>query len=316
MSLQRRLTSDLDRDQVQAIVAGLSTSLQPEAATRLNGGSTEVYRIDLAGGVDPLVLKIYADEPVWAPAKEALVSGWLTDWGQLPTPRWLTLDETRQILPLRYALTTWLPGETVRSLRAAPGTTTACREMGRWLKRLHSLPMDGYGYVLDQGIASPQSTNADHMAAEFESAFRGFAEQKGDITLARHLERAAHERLPLASHSAGPVFAHDDFQPGNLFARQTSDTLVLTGLLDFGNTRAADPLFDLAKALLCCTHEDARSRQPLLDGYGAIDHPDAKGVLWLYTLYHRLIMWTWLTRIGVTPAEGPAGLLRDLRAMV
>ena len=314
MSLQRRLTFDLDRNQVHAIVAGLNTSLQPKAATRLRGGSTEVYRIDLAGG-DPLVLKLYADEPAWTPAKEALVSGWLTDWGQLPTPRWLTLDETRQVLPLRYALTTWLPGETVRNLRAAPGIITAYREMGRWLKRLHSLPMDGYGYVLDRGIVSPRTTNIDYMTAAFESAFRGFAEQGGDVTLARHLERAVQERLPLATYSAGSVFAHDDFQPGNLLARQTSDTLMLTGLLDFGNTRAADPLLDLAKALLCCTHEDPRSTQPLLEGYGTIDHPDADGVLWLYTLYHRLIMWAWLTRIGFNPTEGPTGLLRDLRAM-
>src|SRR5579862_7852994 len=117
----RQLTFDLDRDRAHAVVAGLDTSLRPEAVTRLDGGSTEVYRIDLAGGHEPLVLKLYADEPAWQPAKEALVAGWLTDWGEVPTPRWLTVDETRQVLPLRYVLTTRLPGEPVRALKEAPG---------------------------------------------------------------------------------------------------------------------------------------------------------------------------------------------------
>ncbi len=313
---QRRLTFDLDRDQVRAIVACLDTSLRPKAVTRLNGGSTEVYRIDLVGDVEPLVLKIYPDEPAWMPAKEALVSGWLTEWGELPTPRWLAVDETRQVLPLRYALTTWLPGETVRSQISDPGIITAYREMGRWLKRLHSLPMDGYGYVLGHGVVRPRATNAEYMAAAFEAVFRRFIEQDGDAAFARDLERAAHERLPLASYSPGPFFAHDDLQPGNILARQDPGALVLTGLIDFGNAQAADPLFDLAKALFCCAHEDPRSRQPILEGYGAIEHPEADGALWLYTLYHRLSMWAWLTRIGIEPEDGPAGLLRDLHAMV
>jgi truncated hemoglobin YjbI len=39
-----------------------------------------------------------------------------------------------------------------------------------------------------------------------------------------------------------------------------------------------------------CTHEDPRSREPLLAGYGEIDHPDSGAALRLYTLYHRVVM--------------------------
>jgi hypothetical protein len=49
----------------------------PLGFARLHGGSTEVYRINLEGRPEPVVLKIYRDEPVWAPAKEALVAGWV-----------------------------------------------------------------------------------------------------------------------------------------------------------------------------------------------------------------------------------------------
>jgi hypothetical protein len=73
-------------------------------------------------------------------------------------------------------------------------------------------------------------------------------------------------------------------------------------------------LFDLAKALFCCAHEDPRSRGPVLAGYGEINHPDPEEALWLYTLFHRVVMWCGLTRRGDT-SDGPAGLLRDLDEM-
>jgi Ser/Thr protein kinase RdoA (MazF antagonist) len=48
-------------------------------------------------------------------------------------------------------------------------------------------------------------------------------------------------------------------QQGNVLAEYgTNGSLQLTGLIDFGNARAGDALFDLAKTLFCCTHEDPR----------------------------------------------------------
>ena len=94
----------------------------------------------------------------------------------------------------------------------------------------------------------------------------------------------------------------------------TNESLQLTGLIDFGNARAGDALFDLAKALFCCAHEDPRSREPLVVGYGEINHPDPEEALWLYALFHRVVMWCGLTRGGDT-SDGPAGLLRDLDEM-
>ena len=94
----------------------------------------------------------------------------------------------------------------------------------------------------------------------------------------------------------------------------TNQSLQLTGLIDFGNARAGDALFDLAKALFCCAHEDPRSREPVLAGYGEINHPDPEEALWLYTLFHAVVMWCGLTRRGDT-SDGPAGLLCDLDEM-
>jgi aminoglycoside phosphotransferase (APT) family kinase protein len=313
----RRLTYDLDLEQVRAIVGAYDPSLSPVGFGRLHGGSTEVYRIDLAGSAEPLVLKLYPDEPAWTPAKEALVAGWFEGRLDAPTPRWLRLDESRTLAPLRYALTGWLPGQTVRSLRDDPDIAGLYRQMGALLRRVHTIPMAAYGYILAGGIHRPRATNAESMTDAFEAAFRQFRERGGDAALARRLEAAARARFDLLDFSCGPVLGHDDFQPGNLLAaRDAEGALRLTGLIDFGNARAGDAVLDLAKALFCCDHEDPRIRAPLLEGYGAIDHPDPEGALALYTLYHRLTMWVFLVGIGQDPASpGPAGLMRDLAAM-
>jgi aminoglycoside phosphotransferase (APT) family kinase protein len=313
MSHQRRLTFDLDLEQVRPIVRDLDPSLQPTGVSRLAGGSTEVYRIDVAAGAPPLVLKLYADEPVWNPAKETLVAGWIGKAAPIPIPRWLKVDETRTRLPLRFALITWLPGQTVRSFKGEPGVASAYRQMGAALRRLHEIPMDGFGYVLGGGIETPHPTNAAYMAHAFERLFRRFRDQSGDNALTRELEQAAGARFDLLTLCQRPALLHQDFQPGNLLAERGDDgALRLTGLIDFANARAGDPLMDLATALSCCAHEDPTSRAPLLEGYGPVDHPDLDGALWLYVFFFRLSLWTWLMEIGDPGAAGPAGALGDL----
>jgi len=97
-----------------------------------------------------------------------------------------------------------------------------------------------------------------------------------------------------------------------LAAQKAMDgNIELTGLLDFGNARAGDALLDLAKALMCCTHEDPTSREPLLAGYGELSHPAPGEALWVYTLFHRVIMWTYLERLGGRPRRPPSRPGRD-----
>jgi aminoglycoside phosphotransferase (APT) family kinase protein len=309
-----RLAVDLEFEQVRAIVRDLDRTLDPVGFARLNGRASDVYRIDLAGAENPLVLKIYGDEPAWIVAKEALVAGWIGERAGLRIPRWLRVDENRSCIPLRFALMTWLPGVTVRSMIGAPGLDVAYRQMGALLRRLHAIPMSAYGYIVADGIQRPQPTNDAYMRSAFDQVLRQFRAQGGEEALARRLEGNAQSRFDLLRHSAGPVYCHDDLQQGNVLAERDKDgNLHLTGLIDFGNARAGDALFDLAKALFCCTHEDPRSREPLLAGYGDIDHPDPGNALWLYTLFHRVSMWCHLTRHG--DADGPAGLMRDLQEM-
>ena len=84
-----RLTVDLGLEQVRAIVRDLDSALTPVGVARLQGGTYDVYRIDLAGTEQPLILKIYEDDPEWIVAKEALVAGWIGERAGIPIPRWL-----------------------------------------------------------------------------------------------------------------------------------------------------------------------------------------------------------------------------------
>ncbi|MCA2435886.1 aminoglycoside phosphotransferase family protein [Rhizobium leguminosarum] len=313
------MTFELDTETVLRLVQQLEPDLVIKGFSRLEGGSTEVYKIDLAdSGYESLVLKIYADKPEWLPKKEPLVAGYLRDL-TVPVPTWLRVDESRSLLPLRYSLVTHVPGRSLRHWMSEPDIKQAYRQMGELLRHIHAIPMPAYGYLYGHGIDKPVLANEDYMTAAFEDVFRRFRDLSGDSDLARRLQQVAKGSFDLLSASDGPVLAHDDFHQGNVLAfRGKADRLELSGLVDFGNARAADRLFDLAKALFCSAHEDPRSYQPVLEGYGSVDHPDAERALWLYTLFHRVSMWCWLTKIGVgaEAEDGPGGLIRDLREMV
>lgn len=308
---------ELDAGTVSRLIQRLEPDLTVDGFSRLEG--TEAYRIDVAGSdYNSLTLKICPDDPEWGPSKEALVAGWLKDLTP-PVPIWLSVDESRSLLPLRYSLSTHLPGRSLRHWMAEPDIEQAYRQVGQLLRSVHEVRMPAYGYVHGHGVDKPMSTNADHMTAAFDDVFRWFRDIGGDPDLARRLQRSAEGSFDLLDASDGAVLAHDDLHQGNVLALRGKDgELRLSGLVDFGNARAADRLFDLAKALFCFAHEDPRSHRPILEGYGPVDHPNPERAFWLYTLFHRVSMCCWLTRIGVDAGaeDGPGGLIRDLRKMV
>jgi aminoglycoside phosphotransferase (APT) family kinase protein len=244
--------------------------------------------------------------------KEAMVAGWIGDRIGVPVPRWLALDDTRRLLARRYAVMTHLPGAMVRSLIGSFDADEVYRHMGAALRRAHDIPMDAYGYIGADGIAHPKHSNSEYMTAAMEGALRRFRDAGGDRDLIKKLQIKVDERSDVFALNVSPVLCHCDFHQGNvLAARDERGRMALTGLIDFANAAAGDPLFDLASALFFCTHEDPQSRQPLLSGYGKIEHPDPETALWLYTLHHRVTMWVHLKRLGADPV----GILRDLSDM-
>jgi aminoglycoside phosphotransferase (APT) family kinase protein len=304
----------VDMTQLASILDDLGVS-RPVALAELTGGSAPVFRIDLAGG-NAVVLKTYDDVRHRMPGREVHTSRLLSGL-DIPITRYLVLDQTRTRLPFRFAITNYLPGQTVDTLKHEPDIADVYREMGALLWKLHSVPMPAYGHFDENGLVAPVATNTEFLHGLVDDAFRQFRRCGGGDTLATQLEEIVATRLERVSWSRGPVFAHDDVHPGNvLAARDATGKLRLTGLIDFGNARAADAVFDLAKNIFNTEHMAPGSTASILEGYGPIDHPDPEGALWLYTLVHRMTMWRWLRHIGVVAEGEPHGLIEDLRRMV
>lgn len=309
------MTIVVDIHRLQPILAGIGAAA-PTALEEMSGGSSPAFRMDLADG-NHLVLKTYAEGRGLVPAKEAVAAALLHDL-DIPATRYLLVDESRERLPFRFSITSYLPGVAVRTLTDEPGISGVYRQMGVLQRKLHTVTMPGYGHMSADGIVAPVATNTEFVRNIIADTFEKFLHYGGEAALARRLRQIVEERFDdIVPHSTGPVFAHDDFQPGNVLAATTADgSLSLSGLIDFGNARATDPVFDLAKCLFCSAHEAPGSPTLIREGYGPIDHPDPEAALWYYTLLHRMIMWWWLRHIGVIPApDAPSGLLDDLRSM-
>lgn len=301
--------------QIAPILAEIGLAA-PLAITDIKDGSGRVFRVDLADG-SAVVLKHY-DEHY---KQHYVVSGEryaerLLEKLDLPITRYLVQDESLTRLPFPFAITNYLPGVTVKSLRDEPDIADLYRQMGALLRKLHSVPAPGYGTFGGDGVVDAKQTNAELMRGGFAYHFAQFRKYGGDDALARQLEAIVAERFDAMTWSRGPVFAHDDLNPNNVLAqRDASGRLQLTGLIDFGNARAADAVSDIAKNIFNTEHELPGSTPYILEGYGPIDHPDPEGALWFYTLHHRLVMWWWLRHVGFIPDGEKHDLIRDLEAM-
>lgn len=303
----------LDLETAAAITAQLDPPLAPRSVHRVDGASTDVFEIE--GDDLAVILKVYADAPAWKLGKEVFVAERFA--AVAPVPRWLMVDERRTLLPRRYAVLSRLTGASLRERFGREGSEALFREMGALLRRLHAIAMPTFGYLLETDVATPFASNGEWMAASFETKYRDFRAWGGDADLCRQMGAFVGERFAALEEPRQPVLCHNDFHPGNVLADQDEGgAWRLSGLVDFENAVAGDPLFDLAKALDYTAHECAAGPTPLAAGYGALDRPGAREALTLYRVFHKLELLNWFEATGEGPF-GPAksNLLADLAAL-
>lgn len=288
---------------------------RPIELVLIKPGTSPVYRADLRDGTS-VVVKTYDELLYDAPAKQAYASNLLAGL-DVPITRFHLFDESRTRLPFRFSVANYLPGEPVAAFQGEPDVADLYHQMGGLLRKLHTVCIKGFGRLDANGLVDPAPTNEAFITGLWSNLLERFRHYGADPALADRLNCLVVHRLPLVRHSDGAVFAHDDMQPHNVLAeRDGAGRLRLTGLIDFGNARAADPLFDLAKTLFCCEHDAPGSSSAIREGYGPIDHPEPEAALWLYLLIHRVTMWYWLRHVGVVPEGGPKhDLILDLEAM-
>jgi len=236
----------------------------------LDDGCTVIFKAEVdTRGDDAIVLEAWAMER----AREAGV----------PAPRVLALDASGAAFPGRYAIfeqasgaplpPVWRARTPDEADLAPEAMRRAFRAAGAALRRLHALPIPGYGRLDDErylrtGEVRGRSktwrevTLDPALAAVEHMVERGVVH--GDDAGRLHAAIAAHQGV-LAECGDGRLL-HGDFAAKHIYVEQPSGDL--TAVIDFGDREAGDPAFDVANFVLW---EDDERLGWLREGYGEVD---------------------------------------------
>jgi Ser/Thr protein kinase RdoA (MazF antagonist) len=266
----------MDLEEARQLLAG--ADLEIEDLSPMDGGAVHrIYELRTRDG-RALVLKLYRGELSWKLDKEVYLFGLVGDC--LPIPH--VVYSTEAILVM-----TRLPGRPARFTDGDP--VAVSRQLGGLLRELHTIMLEGFGYV-ETRVINPVSSNLEFMRRRIDGKLRAGPPALRE-PIARHF--AAHEQSLTGCATA--VLCHNDAHDANVLVEGGR----ITGLVDWENAVAADPLLDLAKSWAFSDGRSEETLEALLDGYGSV-RADWREAFDLYVIDHLLELWVWFSQLGVT----------------
>lgn len=230
-------------------------------------------------------------DQAWKLEKEVRISRLLDEHRvRLPVPRILATVDAEHVLVLERLA--GIPAGEVDDAHAPQ----LYRELGRLLARLHTIKLDGFGYLTADGVLESHPTNLDYMRFQFGTRLASFVELGGDTELSRAIAEHVRVREELLVGPRAPVLCHNDCHEGNVVVSLHGGVTV-AGWFDFENALAGDPLLDLAKTIAYSGRDRSAMTTALVDGYGTLPSHWREG-LDLYGLFHVLELWTWFASLG------------------
>lgn len=228
------------------------------------------FMIHTAGG--DFVLKVGAEREMTAEAwacERVRAAG-------VTAPDVVALDLDRKVLPAASLLMRRMPGTGVSDRRHP-----ALAEAGRQLRRVHSIPMTGFGFLAGGRDAADALVGTHRIWAGFTGEA---AECLDELVVHRVISCRLAGRLRWALREYGGaigfdrpgVLLHGDLKPPHVFA----DAGRFVGIIDWGDTACGDPLYDLARFSLAGS--DALTT--LLAGYGLDLDDDLQTTFAVYRL--------------------------------
>lgn len=295
----------LDAATADRVVALAEPGFRTASIARLTGGSNSAVFEVRSSEQRVLVLKIYSDLFHWKMAKELFVLERIRQHGltAVAVPAILAADDSKSVLSQNVVVMTKVAGKHVYALverLSEPELVAINRQIGSVLGALHEICFDQYGYVSAHGVVEGHATNLDYMRCQFDKKLREFTELGGDPSLRGSIERYVAEREDLLTTHLRPRLCHNDCHYGNVLVVPGLDGWRVSGLVDFENVLAGDPILDLAK-----THCYARERRSertlaaLAEGHGYLP-ANWREALDLYVLYHWLELWDWFASLNTT----------------
>lgn len=229
-----------DRDAVRRLLAAMGPDLRLVRATPLDGGvSAQVTVIEAArpdGAPDKLVLRQYGPanlrtDPHSAAHEYRLLT--LLHAAGLPVPRPRHADESGAILPGPFLVSDFIDGD--------PGNAPAflAEPPPAFISQLAAT-------LADLHQAGIPLADAPFLTAITDTAIRkmGTCPAQPDVALNEAAVRAAMARAWPPPVVNDPVVLHGDYWPGNTLWRDGT----LTGVIDWEDAQAGDPVADLANA--------------------------------------------------------------------
>jgi aminoglycoside phosphotransferase (APT) family kinase protein len=264
-------------------------------AKPLPGGEVHsVYEL-WDGTGDSYVLKVYRPELAGKREKEILLCALVRERTGVPAPDVVPVEP-------RAAAMSRLPGVALRLLALEGSELEAVwRQAGRLLRELHTIEFERFGYI-ETGVTVPADTNLEYMRRRIAGKIA-----QGPPALRESLARHFAQREQAFAGCEQAVLCHNDAHDANLLVEDGR----ITGLVDWENAVAADPILDLAKAHAFSDGASEATLAALVEGYGPL-RPDWRQAFDLYVLDHLLELWVWLAHVGRTePLELIERGLRD-----
>jgi hygromycin-B 7''-O-kinase len=246
----------------------------------LDGGAVHAnFAIRTADGRE-LVLKVYRGELSWKLDKEIFLLRLVGSRLSLPVPE--IVHTTPGVLVM-----TRLPGEPARFVDGDPVSVSL--QLGAHLRELHTITFDNFGYI-ETRVTSPVETNLEYMQRRIQRKVGS-----GPPALRDGLARYFAEREDVFAGCETAVLCHNDAHDANVLVEDGR----ITGLLDWENAVAADPILDLAKSYAFSDGRSEDTLDALVEGYGPL-RPDWREAFDLYVTDHLLELWIWFKQIRVT----------------
>jgi len=303
-----------DRPILRAVLDQAGVAGEPLTERQLAGGENSVVLAVRVLGSPELVVKLYSHELAWKREKEVYIYGLLGAVPEVPVPSVLASGAVDGETPTSFLVLSKIAGEIAAGVLprlAASGVEPVYEEIGRVLRRIHSVTFESFGY-LHTSVLDPHPSNVSYMDFQFDKKLREFDELQGPGAVRARIERFLGGAEGVFTRCEQAVLCHDDSHEGNVLLTERRGGWHVSGIVDVENAVSADPLLDLAKTDYYAVRGDGDKRRGLFTGYGPLP-AGWEDALSVYVVYHALELWDWFAMNGDT--ERAASVLSDLERL-
>jgi aminoglycoside phosphotransferase (APT) family kinase protein len=222
------------------------------------GSSTYVYRITTASGT--YYMRFLPEDASFA--AEVLVHNTLYAAG-VKVPKILGFEHKNEYTGLSLMLVDEIPGTCIEDDPQLNNLQNILRDAGRQLALIHSVTVDGFGWI--------DRSSYDALKGEKQSFDEYFSEYLNNDLQALSLQPFSdaekiqlHDLMLIARKTLNvqkAVLVHGDFDVSHIFHSNGN----YSGIIDFGEIRGNNPLFDLATFI--GFYQDRKAYSYLLEGY-------------------------------------------------